>query len=132
MGGWGERGTEGQGGRAGTDGRMDEEEADEGEEGEKKTAGAESGVRRWGRWEWGGGGGRAGWGWGEGRKGGLAGLGLTEQEGARGPGSLQTADGQHMRECPQKNTAAGYDRAAIAIGKQQQQDTRPRRTYKET
>jgi len=74
----------------------------------------------------------AGWGWGEGRKGRVAGLGPTEQEGARGPGSLQTADGQHMRECPQKNTEAGYDRAAIAIGKQQQQDTRPRRTYKET
>ena len=59
----------------------------------------------------------AGWGWGEGRKGGVAGLGPTEQEGARGPGSLQTADGQHMRECPQKNTEAGHHRAAIAIGK---------------
>ena len=81
-----------------------------------------------------------GWGWGEGgvgvgggtERGGWQHWGQQEQEGARGPGSLQTADGQHMRECPQKNTEAGYDRAAIAIGKQQQQDTRQRRTYKET
>jgi hypothetical protein len=81
----------------------------------------------------------AGWGWGEGgvgvgggteRGGGRTGAnGARRSQGTRQP---QTADGQHMRECPQKNTEAGYDRAAIAIGKQQQQDTRRRRTYKET
>ena len=45
----------------------------------------------------------AGWGWGEGRKGGVAGLGPTEQEGARGPGSLQTADG-HTRVNARRRT----------------------------
>ena len=77
-----------------------------------------------------------GWGWGEGGgrdgKGGVATLGPTGARRIQGTRQPQTADGQHVRECPQKNTEAGDDRAAIAIGKQQQQGTRRRRTYKET